>query len=301
MASDGRSYVTGYFAMDLDGVKCGLIQKFEGGDVEGEVTTLPIAHDYYVAKQIGNVKYNDFTVQMGLSMGQPVKDWIDNSLAMNYMRKSGELKAADFKRDTRHIREFKDARITGITFPSGDAAAKDPAFMTLKFAPWISRNKKGDGSKVENPADMVQKVYHPTDFRFVVDGLDKACAKVQKVEAFDIKQSVVSDSIGQERDYFKEPGKIDFPNCKITLSEEYSHDFFAWHEDFVINGNNEHEKHKSATMVYLNRNRQKELLTLTLSGVGIFKISAAPRANNEDKIAAVTVEMYCENIVSKFS
>ena len=43
MASDGRSYVTGYFAMDLDGVKCGLIQKFEGGDVEGQVTTLPIA------------------------------------------------------------------------------------------------------------------------------------------------------------------------------------------------------------------------------------------------------------------
>lgn len=296
MASDGRSYVTGYFAMDLDGVKCGLIQKFEGGDVEGQVTTLPIAHDYYVAKQIGNVKYNDFTVQMGLSMGQPVKDWIDNSLAMNYMRKSGELKAADFKRDTRHIREFKDALITGITFPSGDAAAKDPAFMTLKFAPWISRNKKGDGSKVENPADMVQKVYHPTDFRFVVDGLDKACAKVQKVEAFDIKQSVVSDSIGQERDYFKEPGKIDFPNCKITLSEEYSHDFFAWHEDFVINGNCGEKQEKNFAIQYLDQTRKTVLMELELMRCGIFKLTPDKVEAGMEAVRKVKCEMYVEEM-----
>ena len=301
MASDGRSYVTGYFAMDLDGVKCGLIQKFSGGAIEGEVTTLPLAHDYYVKKHIGNVKYNDFDVQMGLSMGQPVKDWIDASLSMNYMRKSGELKAADFKRETRHIREFKDALLTGITFPAGDGAAKDAAFMTLKFSPWIVRNKKGDGSKVDNPADMAQKLWHPTDFRFVVDGLDKACSKISKFDAIEVKQSVVSDQVGQERDYMKEPGKIDFPNLKVTLSEEYSHDFFAWHEDFIINGNNEEEKHKSGSIVYLNRNRTKELLTLTLSGLGIFKIDAAPRENNKDAIASVTVEMYCENITSKFA
>jgi hypothetical protein len=25
---------------------------------------------------------------------------------------------------------------------------------TLKFSPWIVRNKKGEGSKVDNPADM---------------------------------------------------------------------------------------------------------------------------------------------------
>lgn len=301
MASDGRSYVTGYFAMDLDSVACGLIQKFSGGDVEGEVTVLPLAHDYYVKKHIGNVKYNDFEVQMGLSMGQPVKDWIDASLAMNYMRKSGELKAADFKREVRHIREFKDALLTEINFPKCDGAAKDAAFMTLKFSPWIIRNKKGDGSKVDNPADMAQKQWHPSDFRFVIDGLDKSCSKTSSVEAINIKQSVVSDQVGQERDYFKEPGKIDYPNIKFTLSEEYSHDLFAWHEDFVMVGNNEEDKHKAGSLVYLNRTRQKELLTLTLSGLGIFKIAAAPRNNNEDKIASVTVEMYCENVTSKFA
>jgi hypothetical protein len=287
--------------MDVDNVKCGLIQKFSGGDIEGEVTTLPLAHDYYVKKHIGNVKYNAFDVQMGLSMGQPIKDWVDASLAMNYMRKSGELKAADFKRKVRHIRAFQDALLTEIGFPACDGAAKDAAFMSLKFQPWTVRNKKGDDSTVDNPADMAQKHWHPSDFRFVIDGLDKACAKVSKIDAINIKQTVVRDHIGQERDYFEEPGKIEFPNIKIILSEEYSHDFFAWHEDFVINGNNEEEKHKSGSLVYLNRNRQKELLTLTLSGLGIFKISAAARENNKDEIARVTVECYCENVVSKFA
>jgi len=301
MASDGRSYVTGYFDLQLDGVKCGLIQKFSGGDVEGEVTTLPLAHDYYVKKHIGNVKYNDFEVTMGLAMGTPMKDWIDASLGMNYMRKSGELRAADFKRDVRHIREFKDALLTDINFPKCDGAAKDAAFMTVKFSPWIIRNKKGDGSKVDNPADMAQKQWHPSDFRFVIDGLDKACAKVSSVEAINVKQSVVSDQVGQERDYFKEPGAVTYPNIKFTLSEEYSHDLFAWHEDFVMVGNNTEEMHKSGSLVYLNRTRQKELLTLTLSGLGIFKIAASPRNNNEDKIAAVTVECYCENVTSKFA
>ncbi len=299
MASDGRSYVTGYFAMDLDGVKCGLIQKFEGGEVEGEVATLPLAHDYYVKKQIANVKYNAFTVQLGLSMAQPVEDWIAASLNMNYLRKSGELKALDFKRECRHIREFKDALLTGITFPAGDGASKEAAFCTLKMDPWVVRNKKGDGSKGDNPADFGQKQWLPADFRVTVDGLDKACSKISKFDAVEIKQSVVTDNVGTERDYFKEPGKIDFPNIKLTLSEEYAHDFFAWHEDFVINGNNEEEKHKTGSIVYLNRTRQKELLTLTLSGLGIYKIASAPRANNEDKIASVTCEMYCENITYK--
>jgi hypothetical protein len=77
----------------------------------------------------------------------------------------------------------------------------------------------------------------------------------------------------------------------------------AWYEDFVIHGRNEEAVHKTGRLVDRNCNRQKELLTLTLSGLGIFKISAATRVDNEDKIASVTCEMYCEceNITSKFT
>jgi hypothetical protein len=291
MRSDGRSYVPAYFALDLDGVKCGLIQKVEGGDVEGEVTNLPIGH----------VKYNDFTVQMGLSMGQPLKDWIEASLNMNYMRKSGELKTADFTRKVRDIRVFEDALLTEIGFPGLDGSSKDPAFMSLTFSPWIVRNKKGDGSKIEDPADMEQKMWTPSNFRLTIEGLEEACVKVQKVEAITIKQAVVRDHSAQVRDDRQEPRQVGFPNLKLTLREADAEKFFAWHKDFVINGNNGEEKHKSGSLEYLNQNRQKVLLTLEFSGLGISRISAQPLANNEDKIASVTVELYGENITGKFA
>lgn len=301
MASDGRSYVNGYFQLDMDGFNCGIIQKFSGGESEGEVATLPMAHDYFVKKQIGNLKYSDFEVQVGLSMAEPLQDWIESSLNMQFKRKSGELKAADFQRQTRHIREFKDALLTKIVFPAGDGAAKEAAFATLGFSPWRVDNRPGDGSTVSNPVDVRQKEWHPSDFNFTVDGLDRACSKISKFEAIEIKQSVVTDFIGREREYFREPGKIDFPNIKITMSEDSSHAFFDWYRDFVVAGRNTDADHKTGSVSYLNRTREKELLTLDLYGLGIYKISAAPRNHKEDKIASVTVEMYCESIGAKFA
>jgi hypothetical protein len=276
MGSDGRSYVTGYYGLVLDGIDCGLAQKVEGGDVEGEGRVL--------------------TLQMGLSMGQPVKDWIDASLAMSYMRKSGEIKAADADRSVHRVSEFENALLTEIGFPACGGSATGVAFMTLKFSPWIVRNKKGDGSKVDNPADMSQKQWHPSDFRLTIDGLHGATEKVSKVDAIVIKQSVVSDQVGSERDYFKEPGKVDYPNIRITLPEADSADFSAWHDDSA----GSHSGKKNGRLAYLDPERN-ELLVLELKGLGIHKISKASTTNNEDKIASVTVEMYVENITSKFA
>ena len=288
-ASDGRSYVTGYYQMMLDGVSCGLIQKFEGGDVEADITQIPIQHNYLVAKHLGNLKYNDFVVAMPLSMGKPVHDWVEASLMAKPTRKSGEIKAADFKRQTRHIREFKDALITEIGFPACDAAAKEPSYLTLKFKAWSARNKKGDGSVVDNPADMAQKQWHPTDFEFKIDGLDTS--KVMKVEPIKIKQRVTADRNG-----LKIPGRIEFPSITIYLPAESVKGFTEWNRELAVSGKNSPAKHKSGSLVYLNRSRQKELLTLSFDQLGIFKISAAPRANNQDGPELVKVELTCRSI-----
>jgi hypothetical protein len=298
-AAAPRSYVTGYFALKLDDINCGLIQKFEGGEIEGEVVEEERGADGLVKKHLGNVKYNEFSVQMGLTMGEPVRKWIESSLQMNFLRKSGELQAADFKRDIRRVHEFKDALITEIGFPACDAGAKDPAYMTLKFAPEITRNKKGSG-KVENPVDVKQKQWLPANFRFSIDGLEKACAKVSKVDALTIKQTVVKDDIGQERDYPREPGKIDFPNLKITLAEADADPFYQWHEDFVVKGRNTDGQERGGSLQFLDAGLKKPLLTLTFSHIGIFKGTAGASENNSDKIRRVTFEFYLENMTAKF-
>ncbi len=297
--SDSRSYVTGYFALDLDGLDCGLLQKVEGGHIEAEVAVIPIAHDYFVKKQIAQFRFREFTATLGLSMGQPVIEWIQASLDMGYLRKSGAVKAADFTRKVRFIREFKDALIAEITFPACDAASKEPAFMTLKFAPESTRNRKGDGSTVESSVDSRQKLFHPANFALTIDGLEKACAKVSKVDAISIKQTSVEEDLGDAADDFREPGHIEFPNLKVTLPEAHADDFFAWHEDFVINGHNEEEKHRTGSLTYFDATRTKSLLEVSLAGLGIFKIGSSPSVNNEDKIATVTAEMYCEKVAAK--
>jgi len=226
-----------------------------------------------------------------------VIDWIEQTLATNYMRKSGEIKAADFKRDTRSIREFSDALITEIGFPACDASAKDAAFLSLKFSPWIVRNKRGDGSTVDNPVDGRQKTFHPTNFRFTIEGLLPPQAKVQKVEALTVKQTTVRDNIGEGRGYDVEPGKLEYPNLKIVVDGSYRAKFKAW-LDALEAGKQEK---RSGQLVYLDQTRQAALLSLTFDGLGIFQISSddgadAGAQSSTGKGSTITVEMYVEHI-----
>jgi hypothetical protein len=136
---------------------------------------------------------------------------------------------------------------------------------------------------------MAQNQWHPTDFKFTIDGLDTS--KVVKVESIKIKQKVTADRNG-----LKVPGRIEFPNITIYVPTESIKAFTEWNRELVINGKNSTAEHKSGSLVYLNRTRQKELLTLSLSGLGIHRISAAPRSNNEDKIDYVRVELSCGGV-----
>ena len=173
--------------------------------------------------------------------------------------------------------------------------------MSLRFSPTRVRNKKGDGSKIEPLPDMEQQMWHPSDFRFTIDGYEQACARVQQVEAITIKPSVVRAQRDQVHDDRQPRRPVDVPRLKLTLLEADAEPFFAWYEDGVLNGHNAGEEPKVGHLAYLNQTRVKELLTLTLSGLGIFKISAEPPAHSEAKRASVTVEMYYESITAKFA
>jgi hypothetical protein len=301
MASDKRGYVRGHFAFTLDSFNCGLVQEVKGFDVDAEVTQLPEAHNYFVRKHIQNVKYSPGTIKFGAVMGSPIHDWIQASLDMNYMRKSGAIDALDFKLESRHTIEFKDALINEITFPACDAAAKDAAFVQLGFSPEIIRRKAGSGAKMSNPVNVDQKSFTPSNFRLSIDGLEDPCKQISKVNALTVKQTAVFNQVGVLRDYEQEPGHLEYPNLEITLSEEHVQPFLDWHQSFVIDGENEEAKHRQGALEYLNLKRDKTLMTVELRNLGITKVAAAAFTNNDDKIAAYTVTMYTESLGAKFA
>lgn len=289
-----RSYVSGNFMFELDGVKCGFIKSIDGGGITAEVINEPSGPNYYVKKHIGQPKYEDITMQIGFSMTKAVYEWIQSSWQMNYQRKNGAIVACDHKLDAKSRRDFFNALVTETAIPACDGSSKEPAYLTLKFAPEHTRFAKASGKAAGEYGKAEQKIWLPSNFRLEIDGLD--CSKVNKVDSFTIKQSTVTDDIGDARDYAKEPGKLEFPNLKVSFAEVTAQSWIDWHENFVIKGNNSEAQEKNGALIFLSPNREKELGRVNFFNLGIFKIAPDKAEANADQIKRVSAELYCERM-----
>ena len=294
MTTENRSYVSGNFFFNLDGVKCGYVKSVDGGAISAEVISEAAGPSYYTKKHVGSPKYEDISLQIGFSMSRAVYQWISASWAMNYQRKNGSIVAADHKLDAKSERQFFNSLITETTIPKFDGASKEPAYLGVKLAPEYTRVVKASGKAAGEFGKNEQKLWLPQNFRLEVDGLD--CSRVNTVDSFTIKQSVTTDDIGDARDYAKEPGKIEFPNLKITLAEATADTWNTWFEDFVIKGNNDEKMEKSGRIVFLSPNRQTELAEIKFSNLGIFKLGSDKAEANADTIKRITAELYCEKM-----
>lgn len=293
-APGGRAYSAGFFALQLDGSKeSGFLRSVEGGNAVGEVVHEVGSATYYQKKHIGNVKYEEFTAEFGLALPKDVYDWISATLTGKHERKSGSIIAADFNYEARARREFSDALITEIGFPAMDASSKDPAYMTLKFAPERTEDKPASG-KLSSGSKQQQKLWLPSNFRLEIKGLPTG--KVSKIDALTIKQTAVTDDIGETRDYQKEPGKLEYPNLVFTIPEVDAQPWRDYFETFVIKGNNGEEFERTGRLTYLAPNLSDELGRLEFFNLGIFKLSTDKAESSSDTIRRVKVELYCERI-----
>ncbi len=161
----------------------------------------------------------------------------------------------------------------------------------MKFSPEYTREVKAAG-KLIIPKPSPQKRFLPSNFRLEIDGLD--CSKVSKIDSFTVKQSIVADPIGETRDVPNEPGKLDFPNLRITLAEAGAATWTAWFDDFVLKGNNDESAEKGGRIVFLAPDLKQELGRIELHNLGIFALRhPAPAA---EAVSRVVAELYCERM-----
>lgn len=297
-AASSRSYVSSNYSLTLDGVNTGYVKSVDGGGIFAEVINEPMGADKVVRKHIGQPKYADFTLQVGFSMAKPVYEWIAGAWTGNYQRKNGELVTLDFNLKPVSTRQFYNALLTEVTMPALDGSSKEPAYMTVKFAPEYTRNGKpaGDG-KSNTPAATPkgeQKTWIPANFKLEIDGLDTS--KVNKVDAFTVKQTAVQDSVGEARDQQREPAKLEFPNLKVTLSEVSADGWNQWLDDFVVKGNNGQDKEKNGTIYYLATDKQTVLAKVKLFNIGIIRIDPVSEEAGSDNIRRITAELYVERM-----
>jgi phage tail-like protein len=302
ITGDSRGYTAGKYQIELDGINAGWVQSVEGGGASADVVTEKIGADHYAKKHIGNVKYEPITVICGTGMTKGFYDWINASFTQAIAkqgRKNGAVMFAGHDYEVISRLEFQHALMSEFGMPALDAASKDPAKMTCKFECETTRLLKGDGKKIAgaSPIDSKkQKNWLPSNFRLKIDGLDKGCSRVNKIEALTIKQKVTENPCGELRDYEKEPGHLEVPNLVITLADSHTEEFAKWHEDFVIKGNCTEDKEKGGSLEYLASDLKTVLFTLNFKHLGIFKMTAEKVEAGSEQIRRTKVEMYCEEM-----
>lgn len=299
LTSTKRGYVAGKYAVDLGGKMAGWLWSADGGHATSDVISEKLGPDHIVKKHIGPVKYEDITVTCGTGMSKEFYEWIKASFDHKYKRTDGAIIAADYDHKEHSRLTWHNALITEVGFPALDAASKDAAKMTMKFSPEYTRTQvtPGGGPAISGQIDAkIQKRWLPSNFRLRIDGLENPCTRVNKIEALVVKQKVVENPVGELRDYEREPAVLETPNLVITFPESHAHEFYQWHEDFVIKGNNGDDKEKGGTLEYLTPNLQEVIFTINFTHLGIFKLTPEKVESGSENIRRLKAEMYCEEM-----
>ena len=288
------TYVGSNFQLKLDGLDAGFLKSVDGGAITAEVINEPAGPSNLMKKRIGPPRYEAFTIQLGLWMGNAVYEWIQAAWQMKYVRKNGSIVAYDYNLEARSEREFSNALITEVTMPAMDAGSKDQCYMTVKIAPEMVRMKKASGKVTLPPVTATKEMWLASNFRLEIAGLD--CSRVSAIGSFSVRPAAVIDTIGDVRIPIKESGRIEFPNLSITLAESAAATWTDWFDDFVVKGNNGDDREKSGSLIFLSPNLQAELGRVNFFNLGIFKFASAKADAADERIQRVTADLYCERM-----
>lgn len=293
MGSIPRS-VGGQSLLELDGAQTGALKSVDGGDIVAEVVVEPIGQEPFAKKHLGGVRYEELVLGLELGTAGSVFTWIAESWNGQAKPRDGAIVETDAKLAPQARREFRHALITETTIPTLDAASKAPAELTVKLAPEEITRKKAGGAGGQK-VGAKQKQWLAANFRLELDGLETKT--VSKIDAFTVKQTIAADDVGDVRIARREPGKLEFPNLRVTFGQASLQTWSDWFDDFVVKGENADDKEKNGAIVFLDATLKQELGRIELKNVGIFALRRQP---STEQIARVTAELYVESMELKW-
>lgn len=293
MGADKRSYTAGHFMLSLDGEPA-VLKDFDGLNIKAEVATVNMGPENLPMKHISVLKYEQCTINVGMSMGKSLYEWIKASLDKAHIRKTGYIVAGSYDYKAQGYRHFSNALITEVTIPALAGDSKDGCFFTIKFQPEKIEYQKGDDADLKGTVNTKQKRWLASNFRLRLGDLD--CTKVNKIDAITIKQGVVNDAVGEFRDDTWEPSKLEIPNVKVTLAASHAQTWVDWHKSFVIEGKCGQEDELSGAIEFMSPDGKETLGSLDLFQCGIFSLTTEKVEANKDAIARVVAEFYVEKM-----
>lgn len=303
MDSQGKSksaYTGGRFTLELDQKKpVGFVTSIDGGHFKAEGVKSEVGVDLMTGHFAGRPKYEDITITCGMAMSASFWKWVQATLDGKPERRSGALVGYDFNNKERSRRSFYDALIAEIGFPALDGAAKSSALMTIKLAPERLEHQAGDGSTLQYSQSQdelsKQKRWLTNNFTFSLDHVIVGETRNLKIEAFTVKQNVISNPVGNDRIARKEPGRVELPNLQVSFPEIHMADWWKWYDESVVKGN---PQDTTGHLTYFASDGQgssrTELMRIDLDGVGLTSLEVEKYEAQKEAIARVKANLYIE-------
>jgi phage tail-like protein len=303
-----RPYISSRFVLELDdGDFVGTLQSIEGGSFKSDVVEDKVGGESPVMKYPGRPKFEEVTIQVGMAMAPRFWAWIAKSFTYEAERLSGALVALDFDNRERYRRTFSGALIKEVVFPSLDGAAKEPAYLTVKFV--VEELKEDLGRRGQQHAEREgkgewnkQRLWLPSMFTFRVDGLTTDQTETVKVESFTVKQEVIDVPVGGHLVVTREPGRVDFPNLAVTILQRDADPWMKWWNEFVRQGKHQQANQKNGHIWFLKRSSKgpagmltgEPLLKLDLYGLGLLGVSPVKHESKQLQLQKVRLDLYVE-------
>ena len=244
---------------------------------------------------IGTIKGKVVTINIGMSMGKGLYEWIQATLGQTPQRKNGYVVAADYNYKAQRYVHFRDALIIEITIPALDGSSKDTSFFTIKFDAEEITYQAGDDADIKGVVNTKQKTWLTSNFRLRLG--DLPCGRVSKIDSFTIKQSTPQNVVGEQRIPTKEPTGLEISNLKVTFSASDVKPWATFFDDFVIKGNNGQDAELSGAIEFLDPSLKEVLGSVDLFQVGISSLAEDKGEANKDSIKRATAELYVKRMM----
>jgi len=292
MADTKRATSIGYCLFSVGGADPASVMKFGGGETKVDKVSLKLGSEKQNQIMIGNVSYTDIKIDLGMSLGAGMKEWMDATLKANtdYLRQDCAVTFADYDRKAISMVTCSGCLIKKITFPAFDGKGKDSLKFSIEIGVEYAEHAAGDGKIIQGKTDPTQKSMVNNSFICTVPGWPEKA--ITKVDAISIEQKTTLHYYGHDRRGRLEP--VDLSDIDVTIHFAPNKD-----EETAIKkiahaihttGEYDHSKDIDIRIAWLKPDNKTEMGALNLLGCIPHEITREDSEGGGDKINTYKVK-----------
>ena len=283
--------------LELEGQPASPLKSMEGGNAVADTKPDTVdSSDNFLRQRITGHHFEDILITAQLGAETLLSKWITDSLTQPPVPKNGAIVYTDLNSNVVKRLEFTNAFITDIGLPTADATNTTTfALVLLTIAPQSTRLVGGSGKPYPVIMGTKSKATYSGLFRFNVQGLEKACARIGKVDNVGAARSktvsLMTDKSGNPE---FQVSRFQCSPISILLPEADAGPFYSWFDETVLKGKGGGER--AGLLEWLDPTLKTILARVQLGGLGIIRYAPQGLTVGTEGVPKVQIDMYCESI-----